>query len=174
MGTDWNNWILQKNAEFTLDKLGLSKNDYIKTVNQLAKIDWKNQVYGDNESGKGWNVGQLVSHAQSNHPAQDFDLSHLSHLFQNHTGFKADEPINSPAFNTRSEASDLKYPIVVMGQADGGYHIADGSHRAWKALNSGQKTIKAHVIPYGSKMPEPTHSLSNNNWQPIAAKTTQP
>jgi hypothetical protein len=47
----------------------------------------------------------------------------------------------------RSEASDLKYPIIITNKIGGGYGmILDGHHRLLKAINNDIPTIKAKLL----------------------------
>jgi ParB-like chromosome segregation protein Spo0J len=60
---------------------------------------------------------------------------------------KSDEKHGSKEF--KQHADEIKIsPIVVVELEDGRLQIADGNHRAWKAMEAQMKRMPAYVIPW--------------------------
>jgi hypothetical protein len=54
----------------------------------------------------------------------------------------------------RSMSTDLSFPIIMLQYPDGKWEIIDGNHRAWKAWNEKEDSIKGYLIK-SDQMPEP-------------------
>ena len=68
----------------------------------------------------------------------------------------------------RVNKSNLKYPIIVVKQNGKYKSILDGNHRAYKAINSNDKTIKVREIDLSSSnIPQVYKDLFNYSIEPL-------
>ncbi len=91
--------------------------------------------------GVGYDVPKLTYFAEENYPAIDIPLKDL-------TMSKSDEKHGSKEFKKHAKKVKHKvFPIVTVSRNDGILQIADGNHRAWRAAEEGELTIKGYIIP---------------------------
>lgn len=97
--------------------------------------------------GVGYDVPRLTAWAKENIPVEDIPLGDLIMS-------KSDEKHGSKEFKKHAKkVNHKKFPIVTVRLEDGRIQIADGNHRAWKAIDAGEETIQGYVIPY-DQMPD--------------------
>ena len=109
------------------------------TLRSVFESVFHGQVY--TLDGVGYDVPKLTYYAQDNYPAVDIPLFDLMMS-------KSDEKHGSKEFKKHAKKVNHKeFPIVVVLRNDGKLQIADGNHRAWRAADEGEETIKGYVIP---------------------------
>ncbi len=103
------------------------------------------QVYEIN--GVGYDVPELTYWCHENLDPEQIPLDQLIMS-------KSDEKHGSKEFKKHAKKVDhKKFPIVVVRRRDGTLQIADGNHRAYKAMSHGEKTIEGYVVPEESLPP---------------------
>lgn len=108
-------------------------------LTKLFESVFHGQVY--ELDGIGYDVPTLTYWCRDNLPVLDIPLNSL-------TMSKSDEKHGSKSFKKHAKKVDHKgFPIVCVLRNDGLLQIADGNHRAWKAADAGDETIKGHIIP---------------------------
>ncbi len=66
----------------------------------------------------------------------------------------SDEKHGSEAIKQDAKAIDQKtFPIVTIRRKEGNIQIVDGNHRAWKAADAGEATIRGYIIPDEEMLP---------------------
>lgn len=108
-------------------------------LSQVFESVFHGQVY--ELDGVGYDVPKLTYFAEDNYPAIDIPLKDL-------TMSKSDEKHGSKEFKKHAKKVKHKvFPIVTVSRNDGTLQIADGNHRAWRAAEEGELTIKGYIIP---------------------------
>ena len=113
--------------------------------------------------GNRYSIQKMYDYAKSVTDPEQIPVSALAHSFE-HT--ELDEEKWSDAFNSRCNAADLKYPILVARDKNGKLWISDGNHRYGKALMKNIEMIYGYVIDekdIPEKALEPKVGSSKNN-----------
>jgi hypothetical protein len=124
-----------------LDQAGLKKvKQYIEKQGVSEGEGGLGQVAGIGINGKQFNfsIKDLIAKAQ-NYPIKKLNPQ----LFVKQLANRHEDPKQTAA---RAQVADLQYPIIVV-QDGNTLMIADGTHRAQKAIMNKLPTINAHVIP---------------------------
>jgi len=129
-----------------------SKNQAIAHVKKLVRLENKSQQAVkegegfDQEAGIGldgksfkFKIRNLVAFAE-NYPVNKIDPNQ----FADQIAGREEDNAQSMA---RAEKADLQYPIIVVKRQNGQLWIADGTHRAHKAILNKLPSIKARIIP---------------------------
>ncbi len=95
------------------------------------------------KKGPKYSVPKLIKYAEKHGKLETIPIEKLLH---NLDTMHADEPIGSTKFRQRA-MSTLAYPLLVLRDRAGKYHIADGLHRLFKAKEMNKKHLRAYVIP---------------------------
>jgi hypothetical protein len=102
---------------------------------------------GEIESEYRYSVGRLYDWARENIKPEFISTSDITGVFGTGEGKDiSDEPDDSPEFLARAEASDLRYPLLLVRMQDGYLEVADGRHRLKKAMIHGIDSIAAYII----------------------------
>lgn len=108
-----------------------------KNINESG-LDQQAGIGIDGQSFK-FNVKDLIVLA-NNYPVTKIDPKQ----FENQLSGREEDPTQSMA---RAQKAELKYPIIVVKRKNGELWIADGTHRAHKAIMMDLPTIDAKIIP---------------------------
>lgn len=108
-----------------------------KNINESG-LDQQAGIGIDGKSFK-FNVKDLIALA-NNYPVTKIDPKQ----FENQLSGREEDPTQSMA---RAQKAELKYPIIVVKRKNGELWIADGTHRAHKAIMMDLPTIDAKIIP---------------------------
>lgn len=103
------------------------------------------QVYTNPDNCMSYDVPKLTYYAKDSFEIQEVPLNQL--LMS-----KSDEKHGSKEFKKQSNEIEIS-PILVVELESGRLQIADGNHRAYKAMEASWETIPAYVIPFG-ELPE--------------------
>jgi hypothetical protein len=128
-----------------------AKNSHGHTRKQQAAIAMAKQGVAEGEGGLGQTAGIGINGKQFNFSikdliakAQNYPVKKLNpQLFVKQLADRHEDPKQTAA---RAQAADLQYPIIVV-QDGNTLMIADGTHRAQKAIMNKLPSINAHVIP---------------------------
>lgn len=132
---DWNDWILQKNAEFTLDKLGISREEYLeKTVlphppRQKVKSDFYER------------------YATAKDPKTDSEVLHSEFNKPQHRQWIAPHVVKNPSTSSKTinhvlSMDDNAEPPVGLSKDN----IIGLKYHALRHPNADQGLIDAHVF----------------------------
>lgn len=96
--------------------------------------------------GREYSVQKVIQHLEKiGHPVTTVNIRRLIwHQFAG--GTHGDEPVGSANWKARADMADMRYPILVVRNPDGGIWAADGNHRLWRAYKAGQRLIRAYVV----------------------------
>jgi nitrogen fixation protein len=105
-----------------------------------------NQVAGVGNSTENFyakfKIKDLIEKAKD-YPIKEIPVSKLS-------PFLKGREENATKTKSRIEASELKYPIIVVAnESEEIFSILDGTHRVQKAMAGNLNHIKGHIIPKG-------------------------
>lgn len=115
--------------EFLNTQLGITENT---GLDQTAGIGIDGQSFK-------FKIKDLVAFAKK-YPVSEIDPTQFAKQIDD----REEDTAQSMA---RAEKADLKYPIIVVKRSNGKLWIADGTHRAHKAILNKLSTIKAKIIP---------------------------
>lgn len=114
------------------------------SINENSGFDQEAGIGIDGKSFK-FKIRDLVAFADD-YPVTEIDPKQFIGQIKD----RNEDPVQSMA---RAKAADLQYPIIVVKRKNGNLWIADGTHRAHKAILKKLPTIKAKVIPIEDMTP---------------------
>ena len=142
--SNYSYWAVGKGGEvfgkFVTTRVPQNNHGYIKKQGVAEGEGGLGQVAGIGINGKQFNfsIKDLIAKAQ-NYPVKKLNPQ----LFVKQLADRHEDPKQTAA---RAQSADLQYPIIVV-QDGNTLMIADGTHRAQKAIMNKLPAINAHVIP---------------------------
>jgi len=122
-------------------------------VSEGSGLDQTAGIGIDGESFR-FNIKDLVDFA-AKYPTEKVDPTQ----FHDQIVGREEDPAQS---QSRVAKADLKYPIIVVRRKNGSLWIADGTHRAHKAILTKQPAITAKIIPVEDMSPFSVESLAED------------
>ena len=126
-----------------------------KYLNETTK-PWDQQEFGDARGT--WSIGDLHKYIQEKGiQKQPFSVDELARNNLDPEEGAQTSDASQEDFESRSHASDLQFPIVVVKYPDGLW-IADGVHRTWKARQAENETIMGYLLDWKKDLLKIPHS----------------
>ena len=124
--------------QYTLGQKFMRANEFTKGVAEGSGFEQEAGIGIDGKSYK-FKIRDLVAFAEK-YPVTKVNPKEFIQQIKG----RDEDPTQSMA---RAEKADLQYPIIVLKRKNGQLWIADGTHRAHKAILNKLPTINAKVIP---------------------------